>query len=170
VDALGRLRKLRLSLDLSGAATRLRLPAAMRPKIDATVEFYDFGVPVNVVVPQGAKSAVAAAQDRAAQIDLRNALTAEKTVYVDSQSYSGSRTALQQIEPSLDWGGNLSFVVGRAGGNPDQVVCLSERSKSGTTYALADVASGPQAGTFFATTACPAVVTDASFSSFTSRW
>src|SRR5215218_8861181 len=45
------------------------------------------------------------AQDRAAQSNLRNALTAEKTFYTDNQSYSNDTTTagLKGIEPSLDW-------------------------------------------------------------------
>src|SRR5712692_6295542 len=46
------------------------------------------------------------AQDRAAQSDLRNALTAAKTGYVDTQDYSTIN--LSSIEPSLD------FVTGAA--------------------------------------------------------
>src|ERR1044071_7764366 len=48
------------------------------------------------------------AQDRAAQSDLRNALTAEKTFYVDGQVYTASSTALQAIEPHLTWGTTAS--------------------------------------------------------------
>ena len=54
------------------------------------------------------------AQDRAAQSDLRNGLTAEKTFYTDTQSYSTDTTTagLKGIEPSLDWGGKLTVAVG----------------------------------------------------------
>src|SRR3982751_6486904 len=38
------------------------------------------------------------AQDRAAQSNVRNALTAEKTFFVDQQIYSASVSALQAIE------------------------------------------------------------------------
>src|SRR5581483_666826 len=41
------------------------------------------------------------AQDRAAQSDLRNALTAEKTFYVDGQAYTGSSSALNASERHL---------------------------------------------------------------------
>src|ERR1700681_3211715 len=43
------------------------------------------------------------AQDRAAQSNLRNALTAAKTAYVDSQSYASdvANSAYTSIEPSL---------------------------------------------------------------------
>src|SRR5438067_8072275 len=46
------------------------------------------------------------AQDRAAQSNLRNALTAEKTYYTDKQVYTADVTAtgdLKSIEPSLNY-------------------------------------------------------------------
>ena len=54
------------------------------------------------------------AQDRAAQSDLRNGLTAEKTNYTDAQTYSAVAATMKAIEPSLDWGGKLTVVVGDA--------------------------------------------------------
>src|SRR5207302_9784478 len=42
-------------------------------------------------------------QDRAAQSNLRNALTAEKTYYTDNQSYTNVQTTLSGIEPSLQF-------------------------------------------------------------------
>src|SRR5256885_3834462 len=41
------------------------------------------------------------AQDRAAQSNVRNALTAEKTYFTDQQVYTATPSALQAIEPSL---------------------------------------------------------------------
>src|SRR6516225_11813838 len=52
------------------------------------------------------------AQDRAAQSDLRNALTAEKTEYTDTQVYSNNVATMKAIESSLQWGGKLTFNVG----------------------------------------------------------
>src|SRR5207302_2271223 len=55
------------------------------------------------------------AQDRAAQSDLRNGLTAEKVTYTDTQTYSSDTAAggvLKGIEPSLKWGAALTVVVG----------------------------------------------------------
>src|SRR5919106_1558240 len=48
------------------------------------------------------------AQDRAAQSDLRNALTAAKAFYTDDESYSPASGAFdavagEDIEPSLNW-------------------------------------------------------------------
>ena len=45
----------------------------------------------------------ARAQDRAAQSNLRNALTAEKTFYTDKQAYSATASDLSAIEPSLSY-------------------------------------------------------------------
>ena len=92
------------------------------------------------------------AQDRAAQSDLRNGLTAEKTVYTDAQTYSNDTTTagMKGIESSLDWGGKLTVAVGDAVTTGDKgVVCLSETSKSGKVFNIADVAAGANAGTFF---------------------
>src|SRR6266436_1475511 len=46
------------------------------------------------------------AQDRAAQSNARNGLTAEKTIYTDSQTYSTdtSTAGLKGVESSLKWG------------------------------------------------------------------
>ena len=54
------------------------------------------------------------AQDRAAQSDLRNGLTAEKTMYTDGQTYSNDTTTagLKGVESSLNWGGKLTVAVG----------------------------------------------------------
>lgn len=170
VDAAGRLRKLNLTMDLSADAQKLGIDASVDPKIDVTTEFYDFGVPVSVVVPTGAISAKVAAADRAVQSDLRNALTAEKTVYTDGQTYNPDPTAMKQIEPSLGWGGKLSVTVAGGGGGQLQVVCMSEKSATGTTFSIADVALGPRAGTYFGKTGCPAPVNEVTVSALGSSW
>jgi type IV pilus assembly protein PilA len=90
------------------------------------------------------------AQDRAAQSDLRNGLTAEKTYYTDSEAYTADTTALADIEPSLDWGTAPAVSVSA----DNLVVCLEQDSKSGTTFALADIASGTGAGTHYFRGAC----------------
>src|SRR6202521_3936900 len=43
------------------------------------------------------------AQDRAAQSDIRNALTAAKTGFVDGQNYQSAAAQLASIEPSLTY-------------------------------------------------------------------
>ncbi len=97
------------------------------------------------------------AQDRAAQSDLRNGLTAEKTVYTDNQSYVATTATMKGIESSLDWGGKLVVST-----SADKLsVCLTETSKSGTVFAIADVSTGTNAGTYFAKVTCPALTNGA---------
>ena len=111
------------------------------------------------------------AQDRAAQSDLRNGLTAEKTVYTDSQAYDATATNMKSVESSLDWGGKLTVVVGDAVTTGDNgVVCLETTSKSGTVFSLGDVAAGSSAGTYFGKAACPATPTPANVSALGSSW
>jgi type IV pilus assembly protein PilA len=103
------------------------------------------------------------AQDRAAKSDLRNGLTAEKVTYTDTQTYSSDTAAggvLIGIEPSLKWGAGLTVTVGDAVVAADAgTVCLSEASKSGKVFQIADVATGTNAGTYFGkAAACPANV------------
>jgi type IV pilus assembly protein PilA len=91
------------------------------------------------------------AQDRAAQSDLRNALTAEKVFYVDNEAYSDNAAAeLNAIEPSIDW---TAITVTLNPAN-DQDVCLLITSSSATVFALKDVASGAGAGTFYGQVDC----------------
>jgi hypothetical protein len=170
VDGLGRLRKVTIAFDLRTVAAHLGLKGSTDPKITVTMELYDFGVAVNVVAPVGARNIEQVAYDRAAQSDLRNALTAEKTNYTDDQTYTSDAGLLKQIEPTLDWGGKLTVVVGAADGQPDQVICLSERSASGVTFALADVAAGPGAGTFYGKAGCPKAATEENVSTLGSSW
>jgi type IV pilus assembly protein PilA len=94
----------------------------------------------------------ARAQDRAAQSDIRNALTAEKTVYTDNQSYSATTATMSGIEPSLNWNGATSGGRTATTVTVDtafNTVCITETSKSGTVFSLADIASGTGAGTYY---------------------
>jgi type IV pilus assembly protein PilA len=91
------------------------------------------------------------ADDRATQSDLRNGLTAEKTVYVDTQEYYQNSVAVKAAEPSLQWGTKLLVQVGM-NSVTDDTVCLSEQSKSGSWFAVGDIAtSSPSApaGTYY---------------------
>src|SRR4051794_3548529 len=97
---------------------------------------------IAIAIPQflGARSR---AQDAGAKSDLRNALTAEKTSYTDAQVYTATTATLQGIEPSLKWNptGTVqgpAVTVSTAG----DIVCIQETSKSGTTFAIADVSVG----------------------------
>jgi len=97
------------------------------------------------------------AQDRAAQSNLRNAFTTEKVYYTDNQKYTQDITALQSLENSLKWvtappspgGREVRVQVGSSSVGTDDVVCLTAQSASGTTFVLADIASGPKAGTYY---------------------
>jgi type IV pilus assembly protein PilA len=95
------------------------------------------------------------AQDRAAESELRNALTAEKLVYTDSQRYVASTALLKGMEPSIQWGSQVHISLG-ANSN---IVCMWMASASGTKFAVADVAAGPMAGTYYAPQACPSPLT-----------
>ena len=57
---------------------------------------------IAIAIPQflGARQR---AQDAGAKSDLRNALTAEKTSYTDTQKYTDVTATLLAIEPSLKW-------------------------------------------------------------------
>ena len=102
------------------------------------------------------------AQDRAAQSNLRNALTAEKTFYTDNQEYTntGNTTSgLGEIEPSLNFidnslaapadAGDVALQVGDSSVGTSDIVCLTSKSASGSVFVLADIAAGPEAGTYF---------------------
>ncbi len=74
------------------------------------------------------------AQDRATQSDLRNGLTAEKTVFTDAQTYdTAAQISAAQVETSLKWGTTLTAVVGDAVNAGDKgVVCLIGDVEVGT--------------------------------------
>ena len=92
------------------------------------------------------------AQDRAAQSDLRNAMTAAKAFYTDAEVYTGFNAAQGElIEPSLNWDtpAAADFVTIEAVNAQD--VVFSRLSASGTDFCIADstVAVGAvQAGTY----------------------
>src|SRR4051794_29415791 len=68
------------------------------------------------------------AQDRAAQSNVRNALTAEKTFFVDQQISSASVSALQAIEPSLTF-----VTTSPAAGSKEVQVVVGDATTGGTT-------------------------------------
>ena len=92
------------------------------------------------------------AQDRAAQSDLRNAMTAAKAFYTDAEAYTGFNAAQGElIEPSLNWDtpAAADFVTIEAVNAQD--ITFSRASASGTDFCVADstVAVGAaQAGTY----------------------
>jgi type IV pilus assembly protein PilA len=103
------------------------------------------------------------AQDRSAQSNLRNALTAAKVYYADAdtQDYAFAIADLDAIHA------NLAFVAGNApglgevgfitlngtGGDVDQAVVFITQSASGTWFCLLDEAVEPRTGTFYGETA-----------------
>ena len=101
------------------------------------------------------------AQNRAAQSDLRNALAAEKVFYTDNETYTGASADIDAIEPALDYTGSSlaaakGFVSLSTGpvtsvtpNLPNNVVCLTTQSASGDVFALADIAAGAAAGTYY---------------------
>jgi hypothetical protein len=167
IDGDGRLRKLQFSLDLAAAFRKSALSVAGDPKMTVGLEFYDFGIPVHVVPPTGALDAAAAAQT---QSDLRNALVAEKVFFTDHQVYSADLAGMKRLEPSLDWGGKLKVVVGNTSGSRGWVVCLSQASPAGPVFAIATVAGGPDAGTYYGRSSCPDFIDGVSVARLGPRW
>ena len=119
---------------------------------------------IAIAIPQflGARQR---AQDSAAKSDLRNALTAEKTSYTDTQKYTATTLTLAAIEPSLKWN-PAAGVQGPAVTVGDVVAgdatCLPERdSKSGrrsrSSTSRRAVVRG--AGTYYDKGACSTTTT-----------
>lgn len=100
------------------------------------------------------------AQDRGAQSNLRNGLTAAKTGFADLGVFGGTdaatfATSLAAIEPSLAFGapavdGTPSNEVSVARTSNTEVV-LAARSASGDCFFIREVAQGAGAGTFYGT-------------------
>lgn len=100
------------------------------------------------------------ANDRSAQSNLRNALTAEKTLYTDAQVYtdtslSAGQTAMAAVEPSLTWvapaaASYANRAVSAASASAGTVV-LADQSATGTCWYILDIATpGVPSGTFYA--------------------
>ncbi|MDQ1395503.1 MAG: type pilus assembly protein PilA [Acidimicrobiaceae bacterium] len=98
------------------------------------------------------------AQDRAAQSNLRNALTAEKTFYTDNQAYSSNAASdIKPIEPNLTFGATpaVGIVLSQPAADTS-TVCLTKTSASGTVFSIWESASN---GTFYGKadlSTCPA--------------
>ena len=98
------------------------------------------------------------AQNRAAQSSLRNALTAAKTIYTDTQTYTGATNlTMPAVEPSLTYaaagvdssGQNNVSVDGTAG----TIFAAAALSASGTCYWIKEnVATGTTYGSGTAAT------------------
>jgi type IV pilus assembly protein PilA len=112
------------------------------------------------------------AQDRAAQSDIRNALTAEKSHYVDAQMYTEAAATLEAIEPSLSYvsaltglavTGNVVYLnVSDSSTGTSDVVVIGSKSASGTCYFAKDDLTS---GTTFGSSNCSAEPT-----SWAAKW
>jgi len=110
------------------------------------------------------------ANDRSAQSNLRNALTAEKTIYTDAELYTDTTaaagvTALTAVEPSLTWvtptsttyqPRQVSAYDTSTVSGPTQFVVLATQSVTGTCWYIGDM-PGPAtvSGTFYAQSKAP---------------
>lgn len=90
------------------------------------------------------------AQDKSAASDARNAVTAAKTLFVDSETYTGiDEAGLQKVEPSLDFAAVagvtapvkdvMSWLVVDYGGKTGNAVLMITRSDSDKYLCHADV-------------------------------
>src|SRR6185295_8111834 len=90
------------------------------------------------------------AQDRAAQSNVRNALTAEKTFFTDNQVYTATATALSAIEPSLTYVSGtpaagdkeVKVVVGNVTSGASVtagVICITGQTAAGKMWSVKDV-------------------------------
>lgn len=77
---------------------------------------------------------------------------------------------MKTIEPGLDWGNALQVKVADVQSPGDRnVVCLTEVLASGVTFAIADIAAGPHAGTFYGRNGCPTPLTALTVSKLTTQ-
>ncbi len=109
------------------------------------------------------------AQNRGAQANLRNALTAEKTVYTDNSNYDANTANMLAVEPALKWAQTDQPSLGQIGvrtftqnGNNDAVVITAMDPSGAKCWYISDegaalpspvVAGNGTPGTFFAFTA-----------------
>ena len=113
------------------------------------------------------------AQDRAAQSNVRNAFTAEKTFYTDGQQYTGVVGDMTAIEPSLTYtttaaslaaSGNLIYLAASTTTTTNDTVTLGAQSGSGKCFWLRDnTATGTKYATSNAPCAVPGAIAGASW-------
>ena len=113
------------------------------------------------------------AQDRAAQSNVRNAFTAEKTFYTDGQAYTGVIADMTAIEPSLTYttsdaslaaSGNLVYLAASTTTTTNDTVTLGAQSGSGKCFLLRDnTATGTRYATSNSPCAAPANITGTSW-------
>jgi type IV pilus assembly protein PilA len=92
------------------------------------------------------------AQDRAAQSNVRTALTAEKTFYTDRQAYTATAAELTAIESSLTYvdssaalspTGSIVYVKTFTTNVTDDTIVIGAKSASGTCFWLRDTGAFP---------------------------
>lgn len=94
------------------------------------------------------------AQDRSAQSDLRNLLTSEVSYYTQNQYYADS-TDLGTTDPTYNAKLAAGTIIATAptgqtlSSSGATVVCLSEKSVSGTMWGIESIATGSGAGTWY---------------------
>jgi len=148
----------------ASAARRRRRSEDGFTLVELLVILLIIGILIAILIPTF-YGAVHRAQNRAAQTQVRNALTAEKTSYTDTAVYTATPVALAAIEPSLNYvattpGAGTRDVYVAVNGPGDTVV-LGAQASSGSCFWLQDVATGsgalwststscsvPMAGTF----------------------
>jgi type IV pilus assembly protein PilA len=114
------------------------------------------------------------AQDRAAQSNVRNAFTAEKTFYTDGQAYTETVADMTAIEPSLTYtqnagslaaSGNLIYLNVSTVATTNDTVTIGALSGSGKCFWLRDnTATGTRYETTSATPCAePATIDETSW-------
>ena len=141
--------------------------------IEMMVVLVNIGVLIAIAMPTflGARNR---AQNRAAQVNLRNTVINARTAYTDNVTFSGATTAgLALLDSSLTYiaagtpsaiGNNyaVSVATGAVNGNPNQEFAAARMSVTGTCYTINDVlgtggvGAGNTFGTWYFTTATPA--------------
>jgi type IV pilus assembly protein PilA len=141
--------------------------------IELMVVVVNIGVLIAIAMPTflGARNR---AQNRAAQVNLRNTVVAARTAYTDNVTFSGATTTgLALVDPSLTYlaagtpsaaGNNYGVSVATAAvnGNANQEFAAARMSVTGTCYTINDVlaiggsGAGNTFGTWYGTTAAAA--------------
>ena len=105
------------------------------------------------------------AEDRAAQADLRNGLTTQKTYYTDGEIYADNSvagsTALAQIEPLIGWNTKVTWNAGDVSVGAltvSKVPCACRKPSNRAPRSRCRRRRRPQRGTFYSPTPCPATI------------
>ena len=100
------------------------------------------------------------ANARAAQSNLRNALTAEQTAWTNNQAFDASTTDMATIESNLTWasafqtsGNAANTVVVALGSSGVYLTALGKDNNCYSIFALNQSTSSSQAGTYYFQTA-----------------